>query len=80
MYKSFARNDELHYYDFRQVLLAFNTLIADAAMQTGYKYILPQRLGGLQIIKRRTSTPAINYYTKGGSKFKNLHSDGYYAK
>lgn len=80
MYKGFEYKDELHYYDFRAILLAFNALLSDAVMKTGYKYLLPHRLGGIQIIKRRTNTPAINWYTDGPSKFKNLHSDGYYAK
>lgn len=78
IYNSFPAKEAIHYYDFRRILLSFNTLLSEAVIETGFRYILPERTGSLQIARKKNATH-VAYFKETPTVFKNLHSDGYYA-
>lgn len=63
-----------------------NELIMRSIIEAGVFYKLPQGMGTLGIIRRRTETdkrlPDFNHYMKTGEKrpFRNKHSEGFYAR
>lgn len=70
--------------DYVKILETFNDLFAQSIVETGYDFVLPNRLGFLSIKKRKqkSKTTDYKYYLETGHlrKYINKATEGYRAK